>query len=212
MSYSNSTRTVMDVARSVKRTFGDESGVQIEDADILMWVNDAQDEIVNRNKILKGTSTVASVIGQQDYTFPTVPIHQIESLHYAGRAIPNLPFSKAEEQLLDSNTQSGEPAFWYEWGGKFSLFPVPATVKNIAIYYTMRPTKVTAQSDLLSVPDKYYQAVVAFVLQKAYAMDEDWNAQQAMAQQFDTSTNEMGEEERNPANMTYALITMADEY
>lgn len=212
MSYGPSTRTVAEVGKAVKRIFGDESGVQIEDADILMWVNDAQDEIVNRNKILKGTSSMPSVPGQSDYTFPAVLIHQVESLHYDGVVLPNLPFAKAEEYLLSGAADTaGTPTFWYEWGGKFSLFPVPTEAATVTLYYTMRPARVTAQGSLLSVPDKYHQAIVNFVLQKAYAMDEDWNAQQVAAQQFDAATNEMGEEERSPQNMTYSLITMIDE-
>lgn len=213
MSYGPSTRTVNDVMRAVKRVFGDESGVQLEDADILMWINDAQDEIVNRNHILKGTATVSSVAGQGSYTFPTERIHQIESLHYDGARLPNVSFAQAENQIISNSAtldDRGEPELWYEWGGKFTFWPIPATEKGIVLYYTLRPERVTSAEDLLTVPDKYYQNVVTYVLQRSYEMDEDWQASQVKQQQFDASLGDLAEEERTAQHMTYSTITIFD--
>lgn len=212
MSYSPGTRTVADVARAVKRSFGDESGVQLEEADIIMWINDAQDEIVKRNRILKATSSSVSIIGQQDYTFPSENILQIESLHYNGVRLPNMTFAEAEEKVIgqDPSDSLGEPILWYEWGGKFSFYPVPATAQAIVLYYTETPAKVVNVNDLLSVTDKYYQDVVRYVLQQAYEMDEDANMSQMKQKQFDDSISALGEEERTAQNMTYDVITLID--
>ena len=46
------TLNIQDVANRVKRTFGDESGVQVTDDDIIRWVNDAQLEISRQNEDL----------------------------------------------------------------------------------------------------------------------------------------------------------------
>ena len=212
MSYGPSTRTVADVARAVKRTFGDESGVQLEDADIIMWINDAQDEIVKRNRTLKATSSTVSVVGQQDYTFPSENILQIESLHYAGSRLPNMTFAQAEEKVIASDDIEGigEPILWYEWGGKFSFFPVPATEQQITLYYTENPARVSLNADLLSVSDKYYQDVVRYVLLQAYEMDEDAGMSQLKQKQFDDSLIALGEEERTAQSMTYETITLVD--
>lgn len=213
MSYGPSTRTVSDVMRAVKRVFGDESGVQLEDADIFMWINDAQEEIVNRNKILKGTATVMSVDGQGGYTFPSDRIHQIESLHYDGSRLQNIPFAQAENDIIakqGSLSDKGSPELWYEWGGKFTFWPVPDSPKPIVIYYTLRPERVESSTDLLSVPDKYYQNVVTYVLRSAYEMDEDWQASQAKQQQFDASLGDLAEEERTSQHMTYSTIVVFD--
>jgi hypothetical protein len=199
------------VKAAVTRVFGDESGVQIEDNDIIMWVNDATEEITNRNKILKGTSTLASVIGQASYTFPAVQIHEVEALHYDGGVLPNMTFAQAEESLVGNGslmTQAGTPELWYEWGGTFSFWPVPNAVKTITLYYTLRPVRITGMGDTLTIPDKYYQNILNYVLQKAYELNEDWVASQAKGQQFDASVADMGEEERNAQNLTYPVITL----
>lgn len=213
MAYGPSTRTVADIRRTVQRAFGDESGVSLEDADIFMWINDAQDEIVNRNKILKGTTSTSSVVGQADYTISSaVRIHQIEAVHYDGLFLKNIPFVEAEQTIISSTTltDSGTPELWYEWAGTFTFWPTPATVVPILFYLTLRPARVSAVTDLLSVPDKYYRNVANYVLQQAYEMSEDWQASQLKGKQFDTSLADMGEEERIAQNMTNARVQVID--
>lgn len=217
MPLSTPTRLVSDVRRNVQRAFGDESGVQLEDSDIIMWINDAQDEIVKRNRINKAKSSTVSVAGQPSYDFSTlgVTIMQIEALHYNGSRLPNMSFAEAEEQIIGygSNPPSNsQPVLWYEWAGAFTLWPAPVTVAAIDIYYTAQPTRVAALTDKLTLPDKYYNDIVAFVLQKAYEMDEDWQGAQLRQQQFDASLSAMGEEERSGQQMTYPGVTVLDFY
>ena len=208
-SYGDSTRTVLEVQQSVKRSFGDESGVQLSDTDIIRWINDAADEIVKRNRILKAAATVQSVVGQQDYSFPSQGILQIEALHYAGVRLPNMAFAQAEEQVI-GQADTGEPILWYEWGGKFSFYPVPPTSQIISIYYTRAPNRVSLSTDSIPVSDKYYNDVVRYVLQQAYEMQEDPQMSQIKGQQFDASLAAMGEEEREAQNMTYPSVTILD--
>ena len=213
MPYGPTVSTVLDVMKAVKRQFGDESGVQLEDADIVRWVNSAQQEIVKRNKILKAKSTSISIVGQKDYTFPSNRILEIESIHYDGQRLPNMPFAQAEDQIISNQStlnDKGEPQLWYEWGGTFSFWPVPATAEEVTIYYTKLPDLVAASTDVLTIPDKYFEDVVRYVLQNAYEMDEDWAASQAKQAQFNESVNDMGEEERTAQNMTYSTMTFYD--
>ena len=215
MSYSPPTRLVSEVMTAVKRQFGDESGVQLENADVIRWVNDAQDVIVAKNKVLKAKSTTAAVAGQAAYTFPSDNIHQIESIHYDSNRIPNMSFPEAEEYIFSADPEQvafGNPVLWYEWAGTFTFWPAPDDTKNIDLYYTKRPTRVTTGTNLLSLPDKYYQDVVRYCMQNAYEMDEDMANSQAKGQQFDASLNEKSEEERTAQNMTYDVITVIDNY
>jgi hypothetical protein len=212
MAYNPPTRVAQDVMSAVKRQFGDEAGVQIEDADIYRWINDAQDEINKRNRVLKASASGVSVAGTAAYSFPATDILQIESLHYDGARLENVGFAQAEDIIISKGSalDSGTPQLWYEWGGKFTLWPKPSTAASILVYYTQKPVRVTAATDLLSLPDKYYNNVVQYVLQQAYEMDEDWQASQAKQQQFDAAVADLGEEERTAQNMTYNVITLVD--
>lgn len=217
MSYSPPTRTVGEVITAIQRQFGDESGVQLENKDIVRWINDAQDVIVAKTKALKAKSTVAATPNQASYTFPSENIYQIESLHYNGYRISNMTFPEAEEYIFAADpekTATGIPALWYEWAGTFTFWPSPDAANNIDLYYTKRPTKIDpdsySTSTVLSVPDKYYQDVIRYVLQQAYEMDEDLGSAQAKGQQFEQSINEFSEEDRTAQNMTYTTITVYD--
>lgn len=209
--YSPSSRLVSEVMLSVRRQFGDDAGVQVEDADLIRWINDAQDEVANRNRFLKAISTVAAEPGIASYRWPTENILQVESVHYDGKQIPNLPFATAEIRIGDSPTLEGCPRLWYEWAGQFTFWPVPNESKEIKLYLTLRPAKVTSGTDVLSVPDKYFTDIVRYVLMQAYEMDEDWQAVQAKQQQFDASITGLGEEERTAQNMTYEVINIVED-
>jgi hypothetical protein len=215
MSYGAKTRLVSEVITAVQRQFGDESGVQLENSDIIRWINDAQDVIVAKNKVLKAKSTTPAVANQASYTFPSDNIHQVESIHYNGVRIPNMPFPVAEEHIFKEDplrVAFGDPILWYEWAGTFTFWPTPDADYNIDLYYTQRPTPVALTTDTLSVPDKYYQDVVRYCLTQAYEMDEDMANAQAKGQQFDASLNEKSEEERTAQNMTYDTITVYNDY
>jgi len=205
-----STRTYAQVLRAVRRTFGDEAGVQIDTDDILQWANDAQQAINTKNRIFKAKATTPSVVGQGTYTFPDVRIQQIESILYDGSPLKPVEMPTAENQIERSDPQhedTGTPVAWYEWAGEFVLYPIPDAVKTITIRYTRYPEALTGETtQLIDVPDKYYQAVVDYVLWKAYELDEDWNGAQLKEQQFRSALEEQAEEEREAAHMTYPVI------
>lgn len=208
-------RTVQNVMTVVKRQFGDESGVQLEDSDVINWVNDAQDTIVNRNRVLKAKSTTAITAGQSTVTFPDLRIIQIESVHYNGRILPNMSFVEAEQKISTSDPQSSEsgtPLFWYEWAGTMTLWPTPNAEGSLDLYYSAFPTRVTGATDPLSLPDKYFEDICRYVMQQVYEMDQDWQGSQAKQQQFDASVNDLGEEERTSQHATYDSIVVMDPY
>lgn len=200
-----STRSYGQVKRAVKRTFGDEAGVQVEDADILQWANDAQQAINTKNKIFKAKSTSTSVPGQGSYVFPVELIQQVESITYDGYPLTPTEMVIAQEKFSDAK---GSPTAWCEWAGQFVLFPAPDAEKEIALFYTRYPTPLSgADEELLDVPDKYFQTVVDYVLWKCYEMDEDWNGAQLKENHFRGALEEQAEEEREVGHMTYPTIT-----
>ena len=112
MSLRPSTKTFGGLLQDVRRTFGDEAGVQLDSSDIQRWANVAQQEIVTSNKAIKAKSTLSSAIGTNTYTFPSVKIQQVEALHYDNVMLENLPFAEAERVVLSQDptqTETGTP-------------------------------------------------------------------------------------------------------
>lgn len=214
MSLRPSTRTFGALALDIKRIFGDESGVQLDDSDIQRWANSAQMEIVTSNKAIKARSTSLSAVGQATYTFPDVQIQQVASLHYDNMRLENVPFAEAERYVMSydpEQIETGTPRIWYEWDGEFTVWPKPDDVKTFTLYFTAYPDELTGDTaQALSVPDKFYNAVVDYILSKAYEMDEDMQASGMAEQRFRAALEGQMEDERQAQHMTYPVILEVD--
>ena len=214
--------TVLDVKTRVKRKFGDEAGVQLTDADILRFINDAQRRIVARNdSLLEKTSTANSVVSQQEYTLPT-DLLKFKSMSYKGSADTSYQIMQGmtlnELNLYidgwDSNTvTNGIPFIYAIHAGKFLVYPTPnsAVVAAFKIYYCRKPTDVSLDADSLDLPELYHDTVVDLVLQDAYEMDEDWNAAAAKSAQTNQSIDRLKDSDEWTKRDTYPVITIRPE-
>lgn len=184
------THTALDVITRVKTQFGDTSGAQLNDATIIRWINDGQQEIVNNNAILKDVKTTNIVAGTADYTFPTDKVQYIEALYVDGRPIRNLSPQGAREYIISTDPHSSAvadiPDVWYERAGVITLYPVPQKnfTNGLKLEYVKMPTSVTISTDILSVPDRYFNELVNYCLAQAHEMDENYTAAQIKSNQF----------------------------
>lgn len=216
--YQTPNHKLSELFTAVKRQFGDESGVQLMDSDIIRWINDAQSEINRRNNVLKDTATLTATTGQADYSFPAGPdvqIQQVEALHYNGIRISNVPFAEAEAKIigLSQPEDARGPQIWYEWGGTFTFYPAPVDDGTIKLFYTRMPvvvTPATPQTDPIGLPDEYFPDIVNWIMKQSYEMDEDWTAAQAKAGEFENSVNARAESSRVAENMTFQVINIVD--
>jgi phage terminase large subunit-like protein len=209
MSYSAPTKTVGNVYDAVKRIFGDESGVQLTNADIVRWINEAQVDVSKQNQILQTTATIAVVANTATYSLTSVSpaIDSVASLLLDGRRVGNIPISQAEESISLSDpegTETGAPQFWYAWGGDVTFWPKPNKNHTMLIRYIAQPANVTTTTtDVLSLPDETFTDIVNFVLMKAYEMDENPQMMAVKQAEYSASVAERGETERLAATMTY---------
>jgi hypothetical protein len=180
----------------VKRQFGDESGVQLQDADITRWVNQAQMEIVNKNPMIQAVATQNSVSGTQTYAIPPDMI-QIESVMFDGNILEPQSFEGIRSVLGVDNSNKGLPIYWYTWANLIYLWPIPTTVKVISVNYSKTPKQVTGSGDTLGVPDRYYDRVLEYVMSKAYELDEDWQGHTVNKQAFEDKLMEANNAEKN---------------
>lgn len=209
MSYSSPSKTVGDVYDAVKRTFGDESGVQLTNEDIVRWINEAQVDISKQNQVLQTTATMTVTAGTATYSLTSVSpkIDSLASILLDGRRVGNTPISQAEESISladPEGTETGAPQFWYAWGGDITFWPKPNRNYTMTIRYTAQPEDVTTtESDVLSLPNECFTDIVNFVLMKAYEMDENPELMAIKQAEYSASVAERGETERLAATMTY---------
>jgi hypothetical protein len=214
--YSPTTYKVSDVTMYVKRVFGDESAVQLTDDDICRWINAAQREILTTNKVLKALATADLLNGVFQYTFPSQNILEVQSILINNRKMDYRSFQEAEEYIIKTDPDrvlTGDPTMWYEWGGVFYIYPTPTTDSpaGIQIFYVNAPTTVTVPTDLLSLPDSFFNRIVEYCLSQAYEMDEDSQNSQYKLGQFAKGLDVMSNAESMMGNDTYPRITVLED-
>lgn len=189
----------LDIANRVKRQFGDQAGIQITDTDIIRWINDAQEDIANDNQgLLEATGVADIVSGQQDYSLPA-DFSMLRSLQYNGVHLQKLSFNEFNE-YIDGFKKTNPPLYgngipdsFMVWNNTVTMFPTPnqSIVGGLTIYYIRHPTQIASFSDAITVPVQYHSAIVDFVLQKAYELDEDMQKANVKKGEFDQRVMKM---------------------
>jgi hypothetical protein len=210
------TKTGTDVANEVKREFGDEDGIQINDADIVKWINSAQRKIVAVNPILQKRSLKDTVAGQQAYAYPADRIQYIQSLSFAGYPLIGLSYAESQDYIMKNGngTQTGEtPVIWWQWAQSIYLWPVPtkAVVGGITMDYVAIPTDLAIIGDPLALPDRYFDSVVEQVMMRAHLVNEDWEAANFSRGQFGESLAQLSEQENRMRLATYPTVSVREE-
>lgn len=204
---------VQDVVTRVQRQFGDEASVQVTADDVIRWINDAQKEIAVQNDLMQATATLPTIVGTNEYNFPTDMLG-LNKLFYNNSRIKYLSRQEYDEYVNPSDpneVSSGDPSIYTRWGSKFHVYPNPGTVGTFKLLYTQRPPEVVAVGDSLSLSLEYHPRIVEFCLRQAYEMDEDWDAAAAKATQFDSGLSILKENEYSKDKEHYPTITILAE-
>jgi hypothetical protein len=212
---------VAEIQTYIKRQFGDESGVQVTDADIIRWINSAQKQIVLQNEsLLEETVTTNSVLGQQSYSLP-VDLLKLRGIQY--RASTTTAYFRLKGYSLaefnekadgwDGTTESGNPICYTIYENNITVFPIPDTSIAAAfkVYYNRKPVAVSLTTDTPELPELYHDTIIKFCLQQAYEVDEDWDAVGNKVQEFDREVNLLRGREDWKTQEHYPVITVLNE-
>ena len=214
-------RTTVDVSDRVRTTFGDTSGAQVTDAMMIRWINDGQREIINNNPVLKATKYTNFTAGQTEYTFPTDSVQFIEAVYVDGRPIKNLSPQEYREYILETDPEveqtSAYPAIWYERNGVITFYPKPTTTytNGLKLEYVKTPTDINSISSsvYLTIPDRYFNQLVEYVLVQALELDENYSAAQYKQSQFREGLDRLSQKENISQNDMYPTVMMdPDDY
>lgn len=215
------TKTTVDVSDRVRTIFGDTSGAQVTDAMMIRWINDGQQEIINNNPVLKGTKYTDYTAGTTEYTFPTDSVQFIEAVYVDGRPIKNLSPQEYREYVLEMDPElealSAYPAIWYERNGVITFYPKGTTtyVNGLKLEYVKTPAAINAisSSTYLTIPDRYLNHLVDYVMSQALELDENYIAAQYKTSQFREGLDRLNQKENISQLDMYPTVMMdPDDY
>jgi hypothetical protein len=215
------TRTGTQLATEVKNQFGDVGSVQINDAMILNWINNGAREITASNPWNEQVFDTNLIAEQQTYDLNALMnadrVQNYSSITVGGNLVEVIPWAQWLNQVAAATPRAGEdrtPSIAAEYGGRLALWPTPgeSVVGGLTIYYTAWPTPMVALTEALPVPDRFYNALVAYVNARALELDENFEAAQVLQQQHkDAVAMELQRDTMDPTAY-YPAITYDDRW
>lgn len=196
------TITGANILLRVKDTLQDTTSVRWTEAELLRYINDAQREIVNlRPEASAATANVALVVGTAQ-TIPTAGLRLIKVVRNmsaaGGSATGKRAIRIVDREILDSQepnwhdpTVSGDAAhtttvkhyvFDEDDPRRFYVYPgASSTSTFVEIVYSTSPTDLANTSATIYVDDIYANAIIDFVLYRAYMKDAEFAGNQQRA-------------------------------
>lgn len=208
--------TLDDIFTSVKRQFGDESGVQITDDDITRWANQACMEINSKNKVLRKETYIAlsnkSRVDSPDDSLIVLMVRYKEtSSDDHGPILKNVPVQDIY-YISNPNSRKGTPTVWAIEGNSIVVDATPDSIySGLNVHYIPEPERMISKISTIPLPDRYYDRIIEFVLSKAYELDEDWQAQQVQKSSFESSLMMLNHAETDTQG-PFSVVTNVDEW
>src|SRR5947209_16061498 len=108
--------TVANMVSQITRQFGDEANVQINNTDIIRWINMGLVEIARNNRVWEKTAIILSVV--PDFTLPnasnfSMPLPNdcvmLQAVSYDGKILPGFDFEQLISQVNGNMSIVGTP-------------------------------------------------------------------------------------------------------
>jgi len=204
-----------DILIRVQRQFGDESGVQVTQDDVVRWVNDSLREATLQNpKLRQNTAFVDALAGSQSFLFSLpdeAAVIRINSVYFNNSDGIYIKLGYLTLQEMDAYidgwyiaSDTGAPqVYTYEWAGSsansvtIKTWPIPDSnvVNGFKINYDKTPAILSTLATVVDVPALYFTYILEYCLMKAYEMDEDWEAADRKAQYIQSTLNTLGNQD-----------------
>lgn len=185
----------------IQDTLQDTTSVRWPEAELLRYINDAQREIVNFKPETSATHANVALDTGTEQSLPSGGLRLIKVIRNvastasdaAGKRairIVDLDILNTQEPDWHDATVTGNAAHGTEVKHyafdpddpkKYYVYPGVSGSAYVEVVYSAAPTDLSAASDSISVDDIYGNAIIDFVLYKAYLKDSEYagNAQRA---------------------------------
>lgn len=214
------------LSQQVKEKFGDTGNIQITDVMVLNWINNGQRAIMQQSGYKEALFTNNLIAGQLVYDLSTAAaasrIKQIMHIIVNGQEVNIVPFAEYQAIVNDRVQYTlgvpqavavGRPTVGTIFADQLYLYPTPdiTLTAGIKIFARVYPSDLTVITAILSVPDRFYNALFDYVMAQALELDENFQASQIKLAHFQTGVQRESEREHLRIGEFYGGIT-ADPY
>lgn len=184
-----------DVLGRVRIVLNDVSAVRWPDAELLSWLTDGQRAVAVLRPDASGDNVVQALVAGTKQSLPTdcarlfdIP-RNLSAEGAVGRAIRYVDRETLDS--IDPNWHTAKASTvikHYVYDGRdqknFYVFPPAAVGASVQIFYSRIPPVVSTTSATLLIPDVYLDALVNYVLFRAYTKDAEFGQNAALAQNY----------------------------
>jgi hypothetical protein len=195
------TLTGANLLSRIKDTLQDTTSVRWPEAELIRYINDAQREIVNFRPESSATTTNVQLTTGTKQSLPSAGLRLIKVVRNMSAAggsatgkrairIVNPDILNTQEPDWHDPTVSGDAAhttivkhYMFDEDDPRNYYVYPGVAGNafVEVVYSASPTDLSDTSSTIGVDDIYANAIVDFVLYRAYMKDAEYagNAQRA---------------------------------
>lgn len=156
--------------------------------ELLLWINRAESDYVNRIRGLEATAFLSTVAGTNVYALPATVL-SVVAIFYNDEQngvdswrpleptdLQRLSRERPNEFLSTETDKRGTPAQVARWNNSLYLIPTPiaAGTDNVKLFVKTKPTPLTTLADSLNVDDTLSGAIKSFVLWKAWTKEKEF--------------------------------------
>lgn len=144
------------------------------ETELYQYMSDAELEIAKKVYCTQNSTTENSVIDQREYDRPSGAL-KIERITWNTVKLKKINIGDidvAEGQSYGGTTSTGNVVYYYEYGSKIGLSPVPTEVKEIKYYYLKYPTVLNASSTAFTIPEEYVHYISDYCLYRMFLKDD----------------------------------------
>lgn len=153
----------------------DVTGVRWPELELLDWMNDAQREVVMLHPQAGAKTTDVPLTPGSKQTIPNDGTQFLRAIrNVGGRAVREVDRDILDSQLPDWHTESGAAVLHYTHDpiDQRVFYVYPAASGSLTIVYAASPPDSTIGSTI-KVPDIYANALLDYVLYRAYSKDAE---------------------------------------
>lgn len=176
--YPRARLTLNEMVTRVKRDLSLDGSNLLSVADIVEWLNEAQEIWARETRWFKYSLSLSTVADQSEYPFPDSAAAQVLSIEHVRLDDQDLVPLHTQRRLdfAPSNwrEQTGTPSHWFLRGMTvIVLWPAPdsASADGLSVYGTGLPPVVSEPEDQCYIPNSYDHALLAYAKWRASEKD-----------------------------------------
>lgn len=162
--------------RTYVRDYLDLTSEDLATALIDRWAAEGQRQVLAQRprwKHLEATAQITTLDGVRDYELPDIRTVQAADAPTSGPlALIDHAEATARFRVADGTVRRGRPMAVSMWGSQLRVWPTPDSEYTIDVL-GQRPAKTPATGDAPDLPDELHDAVLEWVMQKAYLQQDD---------------------------------------